>query len=441
MKHVTAVGQAAVIVSMLGGTSKKTPLVGADEELLENKGAQKVLANKGIASVKKVWKDDGTSEGDLDDVDDIVKLDPELCFVTEGEKTLTDKQEKALLKKNIIVYVLPNMKSASKISYAVELVGKILKAGGNDGAGELASDYVKWHDDLVDKLKDKNKGLTGGFNFDKGKKASSDATPLSTLYVSDWDYDAVYDDPNDYLESSQGVGIADLGYEEAPVTYYMSVGGVLNNAAAGTFRDLSGYAAPVWQFSLTKAPSAWGNWKSIDRGKASYALKGNGFDNALLWSNSESAGLGTRAFPGVVVANQKMARAMERDAGDDHGLYYPYPTAKSTHGGVITTSTVGFYTGSNLVDACIGTSGGHTRSVLNDGSDVEAYDIHVNPSGPFSSWTEGSVESVLEASWVQKTFRDSSYDLNADIEGFYSKFYDYSLASSEVDEILAGEES
>lgn len=443
IKHVTAVGQAAVIVSMLGGTQKSTPLVGADEELLKNKSAQKILAAKGLSKVKALWKNDGSSKGDLTSVDKIIKADPELCYVMEGDDTLTSAQEKQLLKKNIIVYVLPNMSSASKITTAVSIVGQTLKEGGNKAAGELAEEYISFHKLLVNKLSDKNGGLTGGFNYNTGKKVSTDAKLVSSLYVSDWDYKARYNDKNSYLTTPKGVGVAQLGYSESPISYYMSVGGANNVAATGNFRSLD-YKSVVWQFTLSKASCAWSDWSYIDRTKVTYPLKGDGFDWSLLSASDDDgsgAGLGCEQYPAVIVADQKMKSAMEAESKSEHDVYYPYPLTSSSKGGVITNSTVGFYSGSNLVDSCIGRDS-NGKSVLNDGKSVSSYNIYVNPCGSFSSWAEGSVESVLEASWVYKMFRDKSYDVEGDVEEFYQKFYGYDLTSdqSELDSILSGKE-
>ena len=442
VKKVTAVGQAAVIVSMLGGSAEETPLVGADAQFVNNANVQRVLASKGIANVQAVWANDGTSEGDLADVQAVIDLDPDLCFVTEGDKTFTDEQKQALLDERIIVYVLPNMTSASKILYAVQLVGEILEEGGNAQAGALAKSYRQFHNDVVKDLVERNGGITGGFNYDTGKSASTNASLLTTLYISDWDYSAVYDDRNGFLSSSRGVAVADVGYEEHPLSYYMSVGGAVNNAAEGNYRTLSGYTAPVWQFSLTQAPCSWGHWTSIDRSKVSYPIKGDGFDWALLWSVAGAGGLGTQQFPGVVVRTQAMKQAMEADAAFSNGLYYPYPRTESSHGGVIHNYIVGFYSGTNLVSSCIGVSGaGSTASVLNDGTTVNMYDIYVNPTGLLGDWADGAVESILESAWIYSTFRDSSYDCTAVIRDFYETFYGYSLTDSDIATILAGAEA
>ncbi|MDO4502598.1 MAG: hypothetical protein Q4D06_05375, partial [Coriobacteriia bacterium] len=441
IKHVTAVGEAAVVVSMLGGTEKDTPLVGADADFVENEQIQRVMASKGVDKVKKVWKDDGTEKGDLSSVKKIIDLDPELCFVMEGDETLTKKQEDELLKNNIIVYVIPNMASASKITYAVKLVGDILEKGGNEQAGKVRDAYLEFHDDLVKHFKDENGGLTGGFNYDTGKKASTDATTVRTLMITDWDKDARYEDGNGFLSSDQGVAVAELGYEEDPSAYYLSVGGALNNAAAGQWRGLSGRTAGVWQFTTSKAPVSWRKWTSIDRQKITYAPDPQGFDTALMWSVEGKCGLGTKEFPAVVVSTQEQKDLLDQDAHRDNGLYHPYSVVSK--GDYATYSSVGFINGpdSNLVDACIGTHGMGTQSSLNDGTTVNYYDVYVNPTGLFSNWRKGGVESVLEASWTFQKFRKADYPAEADVQHFYKEFYGYELSSQETEEIMNGPES
>ena len=214
--------------------------------------------------------------------------------------------------------------------------------------------------------------------------------------------------------------------------FYMSVGGVSNTASSGTFQSLSGNSAPVWQFSLSQAPCTWSDWKKVDRSKISLELKGNGFENALLWSGGEDGyGLGTEKFPGVIVASQDMKVAMEKEFERARGIYHPYPPTTSSRGGAVSLSMVGYYNGSNLVASCIGTSGAGSASVLNDGvGAVQSYSIYVNPQGLFSSWTDGSVESVLEAAWVYKTFHDPDYDLDSLVKAFYKDFYGYDLGDN-----------
>lgn len=441
IEHIAAVGDAAVIVSMLGGESDKTPLVFADEEFVNGKQTKKVLASRGISKVKALWDDDGTEKDSLSSkgLAKLIESDVELCYVMEGDETLTDKQREKLLDANIIVYELPSMASASRILSAVKIVGDTLEEGGNDAAGKRAAVYKSFHNGIISSCKKENGGITGGFNYDKGKKASTKASDLYTLVITDWDESARYSDENGFLRSTQGAAIADLGYEEKPNAYYLSVGGVNNNAAAGyIWRAQSGKTAVAWQFTTSQASLLWKQWSSIDRSKVTYEPAGQGFSTALMWSDDAQAGLGTEEFPAVIVASQEIKGLLEKDAKRENGLYHPYPLVSNSKGGTQTVQTVGFVS-KNLVHACIGAHDQGSASVLNDGKgDVELYDIHVNPCGLFSSWLDGSVESVLESAWAYKTFRDEGYDLEEKITEFYSSFYGYDLTGDEIKKILAG---
>ena len=439
IKYVTAVGEAAVIVSMLGGTSDSTPLVGADESFTSNKTAKAVLKNKGISKVKTWWSNDGSQKGDLKSVSAITHSKVQLCFVTEGDSTFSSKNVKQLLKANIIVYTLPNMSSASKIKQAVSIVGDTLEEGGNEQAGKLADEYASFHKELIKTMTDENGGYTGGFNYDTGKKVDSNASSLSTLYISDWDYTARYKDEDGFLNTSQGVGVADLGYEDYPISYYLSAGGVSNVAATGTNKTMSGHTAVVWQFSLTEAPLEWKNWTKIDRTKVDKTLKGDGFEECLLFSNDDAVGLGTEKFPKVIVADQKMKKTMEKASKSSGDVYYAYPVTQNKHEGssISTSPYVGYAAQGHPVRSCIGLNSEGTSDLNNDGK-VQQYDIVVNPSGGFSDWAVGGVESILESAWAYKTFRDEDYDLKSKVEEFYKTFYDHDLSDSEYKDILAG---
>lgn len=444
--RVTAVGQAAVIVSMLGGEAGA--LVGADEEFTQNSAVQTVLANKGVSEVATLWSGDGSEEGSLIDMDALLAADPQLCYVISGDDTLSDEEIETLLANNILVYYLPNMNSAGAICSAVEIVGQTLEAGGNAQAGELYRSYLADHDALVSEIISLNGGITGGYNYDTAQSVDTSATTRYTLYISDWDYSAVYSDTNGYLSSASGVGISELGSAWSPLAYYMSVGGAINNASAGTFSYRDGYTGLVWQFSQTMLPCSFSRWSALDLEKVNYNMSsGNGLDESLTWVSSgrveatgatSGYGLGTENFPAVIVKTQEMKEAMEADMVRENGLYHPYGTATSSQGGVVNISVVGFYTGTNLCEASIGAIGGLATSVLNDGTTVNYYDILVNPCGLFESWTDGSVESYLECAWIYQQFVDPSYDVDSLIIDFYQTYFNYNLTASDLATIYAG---
>ena len=139
----------------------------------------------------------------------------------------------------------------------------------------------------------------------------------------------------------------------------------------------------------------------------------------------------------MIVANDEMRGALEADASNPNGIYHPYPITTTTQGSKI--SGVGYAIGDSLIRSGIGTFGDGASSVFYDGSSESSmYGIYVNPHGLFCSWTEGSLESALEAAWAYQAFHDESYDLRSDVDGFYRVAYGYDLSDDEYEAILAG---
>jgi len=443
--EVAAVGNAAVIVSMVSGTKDSSALVACDEKTKSK--TRKVLANKGISKAQALWTGDGSSSGDLSSanlkklVKDVV---PDLVFVMEGDTTLTSAQADKLSDANIDVYTLPKLTSATRIAYAVELVGKVLDKGGVEGAEDNYKEYLSYHKQLVKKYLDANGGMTGGFDFDAAESADPPATDISTLYVDKWDSGARYG--GSAISTHDGVAVATLGYEKAPLNYYLSVGGVLNNAASSLIRNQeTNKAGIVWQFDATQMPYKFSKWNGLD--EATFDLQSKlsrgGFANDLLWSNKSRCGLGTDNFPALIAASDELKDRLEENANEPGDIYYPYPTISP--GG--TGNTVGYFydtsdTHGGYAESCIGNDNSG-NSVLNG----TLYPIYVNPKGlcqedsedALCSWARGSVESVLEASWANYRFRGGSESaFKADVEEFYQTFYDYELTDSDFSKIADG---
>ena len=65
------------------------------------------------------------------------------------------------------------------------------------------------------------------------------------------------------------------------------------------------------------------------------------------------------------------------------------------------------------------------------------YEIIVNPCGYVGSWTDGSIEAPLEATWIANRFWGLDDTVLADrISSFYETFYDG--YEPDIDKILDG---
>lgn len=68
---------------------------------------------------------------------------------------------------------------------------------------------------------------------------------------------------------------------------------------------------------------------------------------------------------------------------------------------------------------------------------VGDYRIYVNPSGA-ASWTNGSVESIIEPIWLAWKFHNAytEEEVRETVRTFYRKFYRYELSEEQIDRIL-----
>ena len=370
------------------------------------------------------------SQEGLDSLIDVAK--PDLVFVTEGSETLTSDQVAQLQQYDIDIYYLPRLTSAKRIRFAVKVIGMTLAKGGVEGAESAYNSYLAFEESLVAKYASNyNGGMTGGFDFEEERDVTPAASTTVTLLVDKWDDAARHE--STLIDSSGGVAVSTLGYGSAPVSYYMSVGGGLNNAASKPFRFLSG-SGIVWQFAPNELDFRFNSWSGIK--VASYdlsaQLSGGVFTSALLWNNAETAsGFGTPSFPAIVAKSKEISKKISSASKSDKQLYYAYPVIHPSG------------KGSAFVEACIG-------RMMDGSSPAQARDeyrqVLVNPRGlcqqdandELCSWVDGSLESVLESSWVYWKFRGGSEaEFRQDVIDFYSSFYGYDV-SADIDSMLAG---
>ena len=249
---------------------------------------------------------------------------------------------------------------------------------------------------------------------------AASGSSVYTLYISDWDPNACF--ANADFDSSHGVGIAQLGPEASPIVYYLEKAGVVNTASTGPkfVNAKAKRKSVVWQFKANYAACKYDNFSALDVSKATFDLTGgSGFDNALLYSNG--GGAFTAGFPGVIVATRHIRNDyLLPDMALSNGLYHPYGSVDAGSLGTV----VGFKPGSTTYESAIGFVSGSVTSALYDdaGALSPSYEdrVFVNPHGIYSSWADGSVESVLETPWAYAALRlggDEYADLGVSVDG------------------------
>lgn len=410
--RVAATGEAAVIVQMLGGGGR---LVAANADFLDNQLVQEVFGDEGIQQVVNLWSGNGASPLSDTDFNTLLALGPQACIELSGQTVFSEEQIARMKEQGIAYVVLPALINSKNIRSTVQLIGELLgdksDSGGTD-ARKLASDYVSYYNATISEIGGKVKRFTYNLiDFDNDKKANgvlyltntslANVRGFYSLYISDWDEGAAYKLHNSATVALSGNGLAVVqsGYSHSPMSYYLSIAGVVNASAIypdyGQVR--SWYVNPL--ASVSKTLTVTGGYAA----QIKYAL-----------TVADSAHLGDENFPAVIVKNSRF-----RDHIISDPLWAAYDEITSTSG---LTVNHGFLDrDGNIVPTTI----------------TGSYDVFVNPSG-IGSWTEGSAESILEPIWIAAQFYDAYSDdeLRAKIKEFYRMFYRHELSDAQLDEIL-----
>ncbi len=440
--YVAAVGELATVVSMLVGD--QGALKYCDAEWKSRDNLSRVLGSRYNSNVLAAWNGDGTDAGDISDewIDALI-ADEELeaVLVMSGTTTLTSSQITRLRQAGIIVLDgMPDMTTASHITSLVSYLGELF-AEGDEGwtiAQSRADAYLSFHDNLLDSVSN----LVGTSATDSNGApvySSSSEGDIYTVYVDSWAINVTYaDSAYTALDVSNGVGIVRLGHLWSPLTYYMSVGGAVSTAGESAFSGTT----YLWQFNSNTVAANFTQTGLVTRTYTS----GNWYDYTMT-VNDDEEGLGTESFPAVVVKTQQMKTLMEADkSSSNQSLYKVYSQQVATEGSVTNrwVGPIGTGNTNSLVRystiGVLGFQGSGSSGQLVSGAN---YSIYVNPEGLFESWTDGSIESVLETAWTAWRFRGalSQSDVENYIRTFYSNFYGYTLSDSELSQILAGPES
>ncbi len=243
-----------------------------------------------------------------------------------------------------------------------------------------------------DKYKNGVKFLSG--TYDSGKYS---------LFVSEWDDHAHYKmyNENRITMEGSGVALARSGYSTSPLSYYMGLAGVVNTSAI--YQDFN--IECRW-FVSPLAPTTRLLTYSGGVGTAQAT-------NELL-TKVGGIQLGSADFPAIIVADHEIKEKIQTN---QMWKNYGKITSKS---GII--SDYGFLDeDGNIIKTTI----------------VGDYRIYVNPGGA-ASWTDGSMESILEPVWIAWKFHNAytEDEVRETVRTFYKKFYRYELSEQQIDRIL-----
>ena len=411
VNSVVVTGSAASIVQMLGG---KSIISGSSSSFTSNALARQVFEAEDIGNTKTLWDGDGSSVMSSSNFENLLKMKPDVCVTISGQNSFSSSQLSTLKSKNIAVVTLPALTSSDNIQTAVNVVGDMIgdRSGEEGGvnAKELATDYEKYCNNLISEVKQKTGLFTwNNIDFNTGEKTANNTASDGqyTLYISQWSesaYKITNSSGTTLFKDNTGVAVAPKGYSDSPLSYYLSVAGVCNNGARFVRNQKSQYAVSPFNRNVFKHST--GEFEFYGDSNESFVRAWNG--------GSIDVGLGESKFKSIIVDSQTIKNKIQ---SSDSWKYYGKATVNNV-------TDYGF--------------------VADDGSMVTSYirgdyNIYVNPYG-VESWTDGSVESVLETIWTAWKFHGAytESDVKNELKEFYSKFYRYDLSDSQAESILAG---
>ena len=405
---VSAVGEAALYVEMLGGHNR---LVASSDSFTQNSFAS---AFEDHAKVQPLWEKNGETALSEDAFNRLLTIHPEVVFyiasVDGTFQSFTPDQITRLQQAGIYPIPLSPFNTTHNIQTNVRTIGKVLGKGskvpGSKNANDMAEKYIKWMDDIIQGKESQTFSGTRKINMDQDGVFSADYAETNdhyrddgeyTILINGWASDAVSDfDPN-----GSAYAISGFTQRSSPVSYYLSIGGLANTAVLQP--DLRTRNIPV-------IPMYQARVNGSINGDRLYTSE---YQNHNIGMTNPAAGvyIGTPSrFRTIIVDSEQTRREIHSSpVWENHG-YNTNPISGVSEYGRI------------------------------NGDSIELTNIHgpynvvVNPRG-IGSWTTGSPESPLEALWAQALFdlssesdenqlQDLAFDrIQNEITYFYSEFY------------------
>ncbi len=401
ISSLTATGELALIVEMLGGGDK----LSASSASLKDGMAGRMFGNGWSGSV--LWDGDGSAPMSDDRFAQLLNQAPQLCMMLSGELSFTEDQLRQLSEHNIQYMTLPPLTSFSGICEAVRITGEVLQAQ------DKASAYINYCNETRWNIQSMTEPFRpDGIDYDTGAEGLAAGSGVYALYISGWDASASYSLRHESVVlSGQGMATARTGYAGSPVTGMLSLAGVGNSAALKENNYVLN--APKIRF----INPVINNLCTMDIQGGS---QGATYKREYVMTTAGGFNLGDPEFPAVLAGTREAYEGILADK-NRRGIWGEYPETQSPSGN---TFDYGF------LDA----AGNLVVSTIHD-----QYDLYVIPSGA-GSWSRGSVESILLPHWAAWRVRGigTEAEVRSRIADFYQRFYGVPLSEADINEILAG---
>lgn len=404
---VTAVGDAAPIVEMIGGSGR---LIASSESFTSSESLGYVLCSDvKSGQVQTWWSGDGSETIDSEHFQILLDTKPDVCFEISGQMTFSSEQITQLAEHDIGYLTLPELTSVDGMKSAVTIVANAMEVNSDSGmdAQRIAQNYVDWIDSTISEVSNKRK------DYD-----------FYSFYVTDWRDDISYDrffqpDENGYvvdfpgIENGHGNGVA-IGWTQEKNVPFLDF--MMYVGATDTMMDLNHqpksdlglveryifpyekrFGYPVYSNNSIYYFHFWEYQALPDQYSFTDGFHAVCTYGSMYYNTDEHIALGDERFPCVIVSNDYVRSRIESSAQWKAGFL----------------DSPGAY-------------------------DIEGdYAVYVNPVG-FDNWAEGSVDSPLEMYWlacrVCGTINEN--EMRSKVQKFYSDFYGRTLSDAQIDNIV-----
>lgn len=398
---LTAVGNAALIVEMLGG---------GDRMIFSSESLKVGMASRmfDTSATQALWQGNGQAPLSAQDFQLLLDSAPAACLEVSGQTTFSEEQVQEMRSAGIEYAVLPAITSLSSACQAVDQTAKLI---GTRKAEEKSEEFQKFCSDIESFVSGRTSAYSpDGINYEDGSSnySLSESNGVLALYISAWDASAHYLLHNESVAlEGNGAALVRTGYYHHPVTAFLSQAGVANASALSE----NNYSLTPNSVKIRYVNPVVNSLYNLDiTGGVSEA----NFTKEYVYTATSLGNLGEDRYHDVIVPEESVRQAILSD-----GLWkvYPYRTSSGGH-----SAGYGFPDkNGSLVETTI-----HGN-----------YEISVMPQGA-GDWNNGSAESVMIPVWTLWKIRGLAdrTEMVGYLQEFYQKFYQYTLSDTEIRQIL-----
>jgi hypothetical protein len=390
---------------------------------------------------KLLWSGSGSSPASVKDIDALVAACGQKGIIVYDQRMgnandLFDLEQRRRLQAAAIQLVPVDMSTVQGMLDAAQVIGDALSERDNSrfvvDARAMSRDYIRTVNDIVRSVAATNGGYLAARNAAGGSLLTSYNSPPVTSYRFTHTFGYIATDSesgltysgSEYVDVSRIVLFGNYGSRNnTPLSFWMQAAGVWDNTGSANTNNAG--LELLRPLNITggllgggRSGGAWSRWLGThntpgspppENWVASEAFEGAGTNSGL--------GLGSYQVPYLIVAASdgrsagqvKDAVVESMLANGDVGKLTPYSVLRYGSDHAVPTAYMGDGSRANAFSSSLGGTQGMTAQSPFYSTPPLAVDavIRENPIGLLGSWTEGSMESVLEAVWLADIYSRS----------------------------------